>query len=448
MKPHPSYLDSGIDWIGTLPSHWNQRKIKYIFFQRTERNDPVQSENILSLTIKQGVIPLSEKQSGGNKPKDDMSKYNLTYPGDIVLNSMNVIVGSVGLSKYFGVVSPVYYVLKQMNPNDNIEYFNNLFRTQIFQKSLVGLGNGILIKKTESSGKLNTIRMRIPMDKLNQVVIPYPPTSEQKRIVSYLHERTQKIDQLIDLTEQRIELFKEQRTSLINHCVTKGLNPNVEMKDSGVEWVGEIPSNWKSISLRYYVTKVGSGSTPRGGGETYQDEGVKFLRSQNIHFEGLHLDEIVHITEDTHSNMKNSQVRYGDVLLNITGGSIGRCCVVEVEDDFNVNQHVSILRTKQSLVNKYLNFILKSTIGQEQVLYNQTGGNREGLTSENIKNFKFGLPSRDEQVEIVNHLDIIEREYRKLIESETKRIILLTEYRQSLISEVVTGKIDVRDWNG
>ena len=144
--------------------------------------------------------------------------------------------------------------------------------------------------------------------------------------------------------------------------------------------------------------------------------------------------------------MKNSQVNNGDVLLNITGGSIGRCCVISSDEKFNLNQHVSILRTKPSLYNYFLNYNLQSSIGQEQVLYNQTGGNREGLTSENIKNFIIGLPSKEEQTQIIEYLDEQTQKIDTTIEKETQRIELLKEYRQSLISEVVTGKVDVRDW--
>jgi len=154
---------------------------------------------------------------------------------------------------------------------------------------------------------------------------------------------------LIEKTERKIELLKEQQTAIINHYVTKGLDPTVKMKDSGIEWIGEIPEHWKISKLKFKLKKIGSGVTPKGGSEVYADEGVMFLRSQNIHFEGLYLDDVVRITPQTHSEMSGSRVQLNDVLLNITGGSIGRCCVVNIDEEFNVNQHVCILRPTPSI---------------------------------------------------------------------------------------------------
>ena len=189
--------DTEYEWIGSIPSHWKLKKIKYIFWDRKENNNPIKSDNLISLTIEKGVIPHSEKTGGGNKPKEDLSKYKLVYPGDIVLNSMNVIAGAVGISKYFGVVSPVYYMLIPRDVDHLNEYFHHLFRTEIFQKSLYGLGNGILIKENEETGKLNTIRMRIPMDKLGQQLIPVPSSEEQKLISRYLDKKIEQIDRLV-----------------------------------------------------------------------------------------------------------------------------------------------------------------------------------------------------------------------------------------------------------
>ena len=137
---------SGISWLGELPSNWELRKIKYCLQERVEKNNPVRTTEILSLTAKQGVIPYDQKEGGGNKPKEDVSAYRLAYPGDIVMNSMNILSGSVGLSQYFGCVSPVYYMLRPWNAKEDVRYYNYIFQTTMFQRSLFGLGNGILIE--------------------------------------------------------------------------------------------------------------------------------------------------------------------------------------------------------------------------------------------------------------------------------------------------------------
>ena len=169
-----------IEWIGKFPDNWNLIRIKNILKERNEKNNPVKTEKILSLTASQGVIPYSEKEGGGNKPKDNITDYKLAYIGDIVMNSMNVLSGSVGLSQYFGCVSPVYYILNSKTEEFNIEFINYIFQTSAFQKSLLGLGNGIMMKES-GNGKLNTIRMRIPLEKIYNLYLAIPNLKKQSK---------------------------------------------------------------------------------------------------------------------------------------------------------------------------------------------------------------------------------------------------------------------------
>ncbi len=161
LQPYPEYKESGSKWLGKVPARWEAVPLGRSLVQRIEQNRPIKTKEILSLSLRQGVVPYSEKKSGGNKAKDDLSAYTLAYPGDIVVNSMNVVVGSVGLSKYFGAVSPVYYVLHTRNADHSILYFDAIFQDKTFQQSLWGLGNGILFLQSKTTGKFNTIRMRI-----------------------------------------------------------------------------------------------------------------------------------------------------------------------------------------------------------------------------------------------------------------------------------------------
>jgi Restriction endonuclease S subunits len=209
-------------WYGLINDDWEYKKIKYVFDERKETNNPIKTEELISLTMEDGVVPHSMKTgSGGNKPKEDLSKYKVVHPGDIVINPMNVIVGSVGLSKYYGVLSPVYITLTPKEDSGKVEFYDYLFSTELFQKSLIGMGNGILIRESESSGKLNTIRMRIPMEKLGNHFLPIPPREEQKQIVDFLDKKTTQIEKLIKKIDTEIELLKEQKTSLIRESGTK-----------------------------------------------------------------------------------------------------------------------------------------------------------------------------------------------------------------------------------
>src|SRR5690606_313256 len=166
-----------------------------------------------------------------------------------------------------------------------------------------------------------------------------------------------KIVELVAIKEQQIDKLKELRQVKIHQAVTKGINPNAEMKDSGIDWIGEIPKHWEVKRLKTQSSKIGSGITPNGGATGYLDEGIPLLRSQNILFERIELSNVAYISTTIHNQMNNSKVKKWDVLLNITGGSIGRCNVVDFDLEMNVNQHVCIIRP-QNINSYFLNYLL------------------------------------------------------------------------------------------
>src|SRR5450759_3911317 len=216
----------------------------------------------------------------------------------------------------------------------------------------------------------------------------------------------EKIDSLIEKKQKMIELLKEERPAVINNAVTKGLNPDAPMKDSGIEWLGEVPENWEVKRLKYISTKIGSGVTPKGGSETYLKEGIPLLRSQNIQFDRLDFDDVAYISEETHNQMSGSKVYPNDVLLNITGASIGRCHFVPFDlKEANVNQHVCIIRPNNKIITKYFFDYLSSEKGQIQVFSSEKGISREGLTFEQIRNFSIILPQIEEQKSIVQFIE-------------------------------------------
>lgn len=297
--------------------------------------------------------------------------------------------------------------------------------------------------KVQFNSSLSGLIGGVSITNLNDFQVPIPQKQTQIRIAEFLDKKTAEIDAIIEKKQNLLLLLEEKKKAIINEAVTKGLNPNAPMKDSGIEWIGEIPEHWKLTQLKYLTEKVGSGVTPRGGAEVYTEEGVKFIRSQNVYFDGLRLDDVVFIDEKTHLQMENSKVVFNDVLLNITGGSIGRSCVVEMNEEFNVNQHVCIIRPSDELNSEYLNFFLYSNIGQTQIRLGITGGNREGLNFENLKSFI--IPKLDiiEQELIVNTIKLKVVELNSIESKILAQIDKLKEYRQSLISEAVTGKIDI-----
>lgn len=421
--------DTKYEWIGSIPVDWKLKKIKYIFWDRKENNNPIKSENLISLTIEKGVIPHSEKTGGGNKPKDDLSKYKLVYPGDIVLNSMNVIAGAVGISKYFGVVSPVYYMLIPRDVDHSNEYFHHLFRTEIFQKSLYGLGNGILIKENEETGKLNTIRMRIPMDKLGQQFIPVPPSEEQKLISRYLDNKIKPIDRLVAKIQRKIKLLKEQRKSTINQYVTKGLDPNVELKDSGVDWIGEIPKHWDVRRLKFVSNHISEKRLPINGDIKISPENVESETGKIINY---------YSDYDTEGQIFQS----GDILFNKLRVYLNKVILCDF-DGLSMGEMIVIRPVY--IEGNFLHRILNSNGFINHVNSLSEGVKLPRPSVSRILDTFIPIPPENDQINICETIHTNLGQIDKIITKNSERIRLVQEYRQSLISSVVTGKVRVTE---
>lgn len=219
LNPNAKMKNSGVEWIGEIPEGWEVVPIKYIFNRRSHKNNPVETTERLSLSIDKGVTLYSEKTTNLDRFKDDFTQYQLAHPNDIILNCMNMIVGAVGLSKYFGCVSPVYYVIyastNEVNPNFYNYYLNTISIRSIYHS----LGKGIYaIERGE--GRVNTCRLKVSYGDFGRIEIPLPPLSEQRSIATFLDEKCAEIDALIVLREKKMEALKEYKKSLIYECVT------------------------------------------------------------------------------------------------------------------------------------------------------------------------------------------------------------------------------------
>lgn len=426
--------DSGIVWLGEIPEYWKTKKIKYIF--RITKNIANETgHHVLSVTQK--GLKIKDITSNEGQIAMDYSKYQFVNPGDFVMNHMDLLTGWVDCSKYNGVTSPDYRVFKFTNEfSSSSDYYKYIFQMCYSNKIFFGLGQGVS----------NLGRWRLQTDKFINFVLPVPSVDEQQKIANFLDQKVSQIDLIIQNTKLSIEEFIKYKQALITETITKGLIPNIEMRESGIEWIGKIPLLFKLGKIKYVTSKIGSGKTPKGGAEVYSDSGVLFLRSQNIYNTGLYLDEATFISEEIDKEMQNTRVYHNDVLLNITGGSIGRCCIypLTMEKHANVNQHVCIIRTiKEKILSKFMFYFLNSNAGQSAINFYQTGANREGLNFEQIGNIKIPLPTIEEQHEIVTFLDYKCSHIDSLIEQKQIVIKELESYKKSLIYEYVTGKKEV-----
>ena len=439
---YAEYKDSGIEWLGEIPSHWTATQVKYgyqVTLGKMLQSTPKSFHDELKPYLKaQNIQPIgiSVNQVEEMWFSADERKKLLLVKDDVLVSEG----GDVGRSAIWNAEIEECYIQNAINrvrPKSNNS--SKLFLYWIGFLKSTDFINIICNKATIA---------HYTAEKLETSPLVLPSSDEQTQIANFLDRETAKIDSLIEKQKQLIQLLKEKRQAVISHAVTKGLDPSVKMKDSGVEWLGEVPEHWVVSKIGFHSSKIGSGKTPRGGAEVYQEEGVLFLRSQNIYNDGLKVESSnsVFISEQTHEEMKVSQVQAGDILLNITGGSIGRSCLVpESFREANVNQHVSIIRLPKNL-QKFISFLMTSTLVQEQIDASQTGGNREGLNFEQISKLIFCLPPEIERNQIIKTIQISLDKLNALERKAESAIQLMQKRRTALISAAVTGKIDVRNW--
>jgi type I restriction enzyme S subunit len=319
-----------------------------------------------------------------------------------------------------------------VGPNINNKYLYYVLLTSVDRLNILGKG---------------TTFLELSADELGAYRICVPSTSEQQKIANFLDHETAKIDTLIEKQQQLIKLLQEKRQAVISHAVTKGLNPNAPMRDSGVEGLGEVPEHWVVTRAKFLFDFVTSGS--RGWAEYYSDEGALFFRIANLTRDTIEpkLESIQKVEPPMGSEGERSRIELNDLLISITA-DLGSVCVADenIEGGY-VSQHVSLCRPNNNVrSSRWLAYFILSNLAKEQLIGSGYGGTKVQLSLEDIRELLILQPIGDEQVKIERFIDAeLEKFYRLMFLAETQ-IELLTERRTALISAAVTGKIDVRDW--
>ncbi|MDX9987989.1 restriction endonuclease subunit S [Thiothrix unzii] len=434
---YETYKDSGIEWLGEIPAGWNLVPLRSIFRFRNEKNDPIKTEEVLSLSIASGVTKYSEEGRGGNKRKDDLTAYKLARPNDIVINSMNVIVGAVGVSKYFGAISPVYYALYSNKEDALVSYYSCIFQNEGFQRGLLKLGKGILIKISDS-GKMNTIRMKVSQDDLKSLYFPKPSNEEQTAIAHFLDQKTAQIDAAIAIKEQQIALLKERKQILIQQAVTQGLDPTVPMKDSGVEWIGEIPAHWEVKKIKYLAQIFRGKFThrPRNDPALYDGE-YPFFQTGDVARAGKYLKDFKQTLNEKGLKV-STLIPKGTVVITIAA-NIGDVAILDIDACFP---------------DSVVGFSPNSEIDRD-FLYYSLGNMKQQFMDSSIKNTQMNLnveriganstcrPPLAEQIEIVQFIEVQSNKIDDAVMLQQQQIEKLREYKTTLINSAVTGKIRV-----
>ena len=430
MKRYESYKDSGVKWLGEIPGHWEVIRLKALLIERIEKNNNKENLIILSLLKDKGIIPYDEKGAIGNNSKEDLSQYKIARKGDLVINSMNVIIGSVGITQYDGYISPAYYSFKPKGII-NLIYYYYLMTLRSVQQSIRCYSKGIM-----------EIRLRITSNDFLSMPFPFPPKSEQTAIANYLDSVTSKIDKAISQQQKMIDLLDERKQIIIQNAVTKGLDPNAKMKDSGVEWIGEIPENWE-------VRRLNSIGRFSKGGNISRDQLTEDGKCEAILYGDIYTKYYIkasiirnHITEKT--AMNSVRIKSGDILMTGSGETkedIGKTIMFDSQIAY-IGGDVILFR-QNKMDSLFLSYALNSMYAKVYRYKESKGEIVVHIYSNALKSMKIAAPPMNEQSSIVKYLN---RHFLQIDESITscnKMISLLQERKQIIINDVVTGKVKV-----
>ena len=421
LTTYTTYKDSEVEWVGEVPSHYRIGKLKHLCDenQRSLSNstDPNYELNYIEISDvnSKGVIEKSTPYIFSESPSRCR---RIVQRGDVIVSTVRTYLKSIGLieeevedlicSTGFSVLTP--------RENINPKYLFYLLRTEWFISMVISNSEGVSYPSIQS-------------EKLMNINVVFCDFSEQQQIVSFLDTKTSLIDSLIEKTQRNIELLKEKRTSLINEVVTKGLNPNVDMKDSGVEWIGEIPSHWKTKKLKY-LSKIIYGISPPD--TTYNDEGVgTLLINGPVEYSKTDFGYTRSLKWTTEPKKFTTK---GSLLFCLRGSTTGRMNITHT--DVSIGRGVCSINSKEDQW-----FLIYSMFSVRRWIQDQISGSTfPSVTSDDVDNYVICSPPINEQEQIVEYLDEQTQLIDKTISNEVKRTELLNEYRQSLISEVVTGK--------
>lgn len=426
--------DSGLGWLGKVPANWKVERLQWHLYEINVKNNPIRTTNVLSLTNKRGVIPYEEKGAQGNISKENYNEYHLAYKDTIVANSMNILIGSVGYSDYYGCVSPVYYVFKEKENND-LHFLNYIMQTTQFQKELRKYANGIL-----------EIRLRVSSDDILKRMIAVPGYGEQKKIAAYLDGQCKKIDEIMADIQSQIDTLEDYKKSVISETVTKGLDPDAAMKDSCVTHIDSIPSHWKTLKLKYALTLKGRIGWQGLRTEEYRDEGPYLVTGTDFNKGYINWNSCVHVSKERFEQDKNIQIQENDLLIT-KDGTIGKIAMAkECPAEVSLNSGVFIVRNnrKYKYIYKFFYYIILSKQFSLWFELAQHGNSTiKHLTQENFYEFIFAYPPIVEQTQIVNFLDDKCEKIDSIIENKKAQLETIETYKKSLIYEYVTGKKEV-----
>ena len=438
-QAYPESKDSGVEWVGKIPIGWDIKPLFSTVSTNAEKNVNGVETNVLSLSYG-NIIKRDVETNFGLLPAS-FDTYQLIYPGDLVLRLTDLQNDKrslrVGLAKEKGIITSAYLKLIARSEDFESRFLYRQLHSYDTTKVFYGMGGGL--------------RQSMKFEDMRRLPLLVPPIAEQTKISNFLDHETVKIDTLIDKQQQLIALLKEKRQAVISHAVTKGLNPDAPMKDSGFEWLGEVPEHWVVMQIRRVLLEMEQGKSPECESRSAEDDEWGVLKTSCVnkgdYNSGANKALPPHVPP-----FPQFEVKKGDLLMSRASGSVDLigsvAYVYETRSKILLSDKVFRLHTSKKVNRIFFSYLMQSSFMRENIKQAISGaeGMANNITKGAVVGFKFALPPVDEQEVIQEHISSICKNINILIYNSEKALQLLRERRTALISAAVTGKIDVRNW--
>lgn len=434
---YTEYRYSNVEWLGDLPIHWRIAPL-WTLFRRTKRTG-FDGEQLLSVYRDHGVVPKASRDDNNNKPSDDLSVYQLVEPGDLAINKMKAWQGSVAISEYRGIVSPAYFIYEATH-SESARFLHYLLRSARYITGYLSISKGIRVNQWDLEPQYHS---RMP--------VLLPSKDEQTTIATFLDRETAKIDALIAEQEKLIALLAEKRQVTISHAVTKGLNPNTPMKDSGVTWLGEVPKHWEILRIKHLICSIEQGWSPQCENFPAQSDSEWGVLKVGCVNSGVFNPAENKKLPDELQPIVAYALKRGDLLVSRanTRDLVGSAAPV-LADFPNLLLCDKLYRLRflpEKYLPKFVSLFLGTRQARSQIELDATGASSSMLNigQSAILDLQIPVPTFEEQCAIAAHLDAEAAKFDALSADAQRAIALLKERRSALITAAVTGQIDVRD---
>lgn len=435
---YPAYKDSGVEWLGEVPAHWEPTRLRRLVEIKKRIAGEV-GHDVLSVT-QRGLV-VKDIESNDGQLSMDYSKYQLVTPGDFAMNHMDLLTGFVDIASHAGVTSPDYRVFAVRD--DSV--IDSRFLLRILQ---MGYHDRILYAFGQGSSLFG--RWRLPTEQFNDFAVPVPPLPEQRAIAAFLDRETARIDALVAEQERLIELLREKRQAVISHAVTKGLDPTVPMKDSGVEWLGQVPAHWCVSRCTRHISIL-CGFPFSSTDFSHDDLDIRLLRGVNVGVGTVKWDDVVYWRRRDGDGLDTYHLSAGALVIGLdrplVSGGMRVALLSHADVPCLLLQRVASIVPNDGVTKEYVAALLSSPYFIAHFAPETTGVSVPHISPEQIKSFIIPLPPQPEQISIVGYIREQTCHMDALITEAQRAITLLQERRAALISAAVTGQIDVRGFS-